>query len=378
MQAYDVVIVGGGPAGSTLARELRDSGLGVALLDKRNFPRDKTCAGWITPAVVGDLELDLADYAKQHVLQPIHAFEIARMGAPRVYNRHGAAPVSYGIRRFEFDHYLLARCGAELHTGEAVQSLRREGAHWVVNESLRARLLVGAGGHFCPVARALGARPGKGETVVGAQEFEVQMTPEQAAQCTARNDTPQLYFCEDLTGYAWVFRKGDWVNVGIGRENPHALGDHADRFLAALVRSGVLPEALAHTKPKGHAYLLYNHSARPLIDAAALLIGDSAGLAYPESGEGIRPAVESGILAAQTIRSIHARGGEFSAAALAPYAQAMETRFGPRRWRAGQTAAPPNALKRTLGGWLLGTHWFTREIVTRRWFLREGVAPLHA
>ena len=106
------------------------------------------------------------------------------------------------------------------------------------------------------------------------------------------------------------------------------------------------------------------------------VIGDSAGLAYPESGEGIRPAVESGILAAQTIRSIHARGGEFSAAALAPYAQAMETRFGPRRWRAGQTAAPPNALKRTLGGWLLGTHWFTREIVTRRWFLREGVAPL--
>jgi len=376
MQSFDVLIVGGGPAGSTLARELRASGMHIGLLDKRNFPRDKTCAGWITPAVVSDLELDLTDYARQHVLQPIHAFEIARMGAPRVVNAHGAAPVSYGIRRFEFDHYLLARCGAELHTGTAVESLRREDGHWIVNDTLRARLLVGAGGHFCPVARTLGARPGKGETVVGAQEFEVQMTPGQAAQCTARNDTPQLYFCEDLTGYAWVFRKGDWVNVGIGRENPHALADHAERFLAALVRDGVLPEAVARTKPKGHAYLLYNHSARPLLAEAALLIGDSAGLAYPQSGEGIRPAVESAILAARTLRAIHDRGGEFSAAALAPYAQAIEARFGPRHWRTGQVAPPPNALKRALGGWLLGTHWFTRDVVTRRWFLHQHVAPL--
>jgi len=300
------------------------------------------------------------------------------MGAPRVVNRHGAAPVSYGIRRFEFDHYLLKRCGAELRTGDAVESLRREGAHWIVNERLRARLLVGAGGHFCPVARALGARPGKDETVVGAQEFEVRMTPEQAAQCAARDDTPQLYFCEDLTGYAWVFRKGDWVNVGIGRENPHALASHAERFLAGLVRDGVLPVAIAGIKPKGHAYLLYTHAARPLVADAALLIGDSAGLAYPESGEGIRPAVESGILAAQTVRAIQAQGGEFSAAALGRYARAIEARFGPRRWRPGQEAAAPGALKRALAGWLLGTHWFTREVVTRRWFLHEQVAPLRS
>ncbi|MDX1376202.1 MAG: NAD(P)/FAD-dependent oxidoreductase [Burkholderiales bacterium] len=378
MRQFDVVVVGGGPAGSTLARELRASGLEIAVLDKRSFPRDKICAGWITPAVVSDLGLDLADYARQHVLQPIHAFEIARMGAPRVTNRHGAAPVSYGIRRFEFDHYLLERCGAELLTETAVESLRREGRHWIVNDALRARLLVGAGGHFCPVARALGARPGKGETVVGAQEFEVRMSAEQAAQCGARDDTPQLYFCEDLTGYAWVFRKGEWVNVGIGRENPHALADHADRFFAALVRDGVLPEAVARTRPKGHAYLLYNHSARPLVGDGALLIGDSAGLAYPQSGEGIRPAVESAILAAQTVREIHARHGEFSADALAPYAQAVEARYGPRRWRAGQVAAPPNALKRALAGWLLRTRWFTREVVTRRWFLHDHVAPMRA
>jgi geranylgeranyl reductase family protein len=378
METRDVVIVGGGPAGSTLARALHDGGLGVSVFDKRSFPRDKICAGWITPAVVGALGLDLEDYARNRVLQPIHGFEIARMGAPGVHNEHGATPVSYGIRRFEFDHYLLARCGAELRTGQAIETLRRDGAHWIVNETLRARLLVGAGGHFCPVARALGARPGKGETVVGAQEFEVHMTAEQAAQCGARGDTPRLYFCDDLTGYAWVFRKGDWVNVGIGRENPRELAAHAERFLAALVRDGVLPEAIARTKAKGHAYLLYTHAARPLTADQALLIGDAAGLAYPESGEGIRPAVESATLAAQLIRAIEARGGEFSAAALAPYAHAIESRFGPRRWREGLQASPPGVLKQTLAAWLLRTRWFTREVVTRRWFLHDHVAALRA
>lgn len=378
METRDVVIVGGGPAGSTLARALHASGLAVSVLDKRSFPRDKICAGWITPAVVGALGLDLEDYARSRVLQPIHAFEIARMGAPGVHNQHGTTPVSYGIRRFEFDHYLLARCGAELRTGQAIDTLRRDGAHWVVNETLRARLLVGAGGHFCPVARALGARPGKGETVVGAQEFEVHMTPEQAAQCAARGDTPRLYFCDDLTGYAWVFRKGDWVNVGIGRENPRELAAHAERFLAALVRDGVLPAAVARSKAKGHAYLLYAHAARPLTADQALLVGDAAGLAYPESGEGIRPAVESAILAAQVIRAIEARGGDYSAAALAPYARAVEARFGPRRWREGLQARPPGTLKQTLAAWLLRTRWFTREVVTRRWFLHDHVAALRA
>ena len=61
----DAVIVGGGPAGSTLARALVRSGAAVTVLDKRRFPRDKTCAGWITPAVFGSLELDLEDYRRR-------------------------------------------------------------------------------------------------------------------------------------------------------------------------------------------------------------------------------------------------------------------------------------------------------------------------
>ncbi|MCC6209916.1 MAG: NAD(P)/FAD-dependent oxidoreductase [Burkholderiales bacterium] len=370
----DAVIVGGGPAGSTLARALARSGASVTVLDQRNFPRDKTCAGWITPAVIGSLGLDLEKYRRRgHVLQPIHGFRVARMGDRPVHNDHGAEPVSYGIRRCEFDHFLLARSGAELRTGAPIESMERAGSDWIVNGALRTPLLVGAGGHFCPVARALGADLGRGEAVVGAQEFEVQMTPEQAARSSVRGDTPQLYFCPDLAGYAWVVRKGNWLNVGIGRRNPRELGEHMDHFLAGMVREGVLDPELARSRAKGHAYLLYPDAARPLIAEGALLVGDAAGLAYPESGEGIRPAVESALLAAEAIRACN---GQYTAGRLQAYSEKIQDRFGDRRVQASAPAPNANPLKQFAASLLMRTRWFTREFVTRRWFLHEHVAPL--
>ena len=373
MERRDAVIVGGGPAGSTLARLLKRAGASVSVLDKRNFPRDKTCAGWITPAVVRNLELDLDDYRQGRVLQPIHGFSVARMGDAPVRNDHGAAPVSYGIRRCEFDHYLLARSGAELRAGAAVESLERASGEWIVNASLRTPLLVGAGGHFCPVARALGADLGRGEPVVGAQEFEVRMNGAQAARSPVRADTPQLYFCPDLAGYAWVVRKGDWLNVGIGRRGARQLGEHFERFLGAMLRDGVLDEETARTRARGHAYLLYPHASRPLVADGALLIGDAAGLAYPESGEGIRPAVESALLAAQAIAEC---GGGYSRRALAGYARRIESRFGARSAAATPDAPLPGRFKQRAAALLMRTRWFTREVIARRWFLHEHVAPL--
>lgn len=373
--ARDVLVVGGGPAGSTLARALAGNGLRVAVLDKARFPRDKTCAGWITPAVVQALGLDLADYRRGRVLQPIHGFRIARMGGRARESRCGASPASWGIRRFELDHYLLARSGAEVLEGLAVESLAREGGDWVVNGTLRAPLLVGAGGHFCPVARAIGADLGRGETVVGAQEFEVELTPAQAARCRARGDVPALWFCADLAGYAWIFRKGDWLNVGIGREHPRSLGAHAAAFLDAMVRAGELEAGLAAARPKGHAYLLYPHAPRPLVADGALLVGDAAGLAYAESGEGIRPAVESALLAARVVRAC---GGDYRAGRLGAYADAVQHRFGRRLSPAAARPAPPGVLKRRAGALLLRNGWFNREVVLRRWFLREHVPPLVA
>ena len=161
----DVLVVGGGPAGSSCAWRLRRAGLDVVVLDKARFPRDKACAGWITPPVLDVLDIDPADYGEGRTLQPITGFRTSRLGpdgaGPEVETRF-PEPVSYGIRRCEFDRYLLERSGARLDVGEPLTKLERRGDQWVANGRLQAPVVIGAGGHFCPVARFLnGPRRGR-------------------------------------------------------------------------------------------------------------------------------------------------------------------------------------------------------------------------
>ncbi|NNG13960.1 MAG: NAD(P)/FAD-dependent oxidoreductase, partial [Gammaproteobacteria bacterium] len=125
METSDVIIVGGGPAGSTCARQLRQQGFDVLILDKSQFPRNKVCAGWVTPEVMQSLDINLDDYARSRVLQPIRSFRTSRIGSPDVYTQYDDV-VSYGIRRSEFDHYLLERSGVDCRMNEPVKSIVRD------------------------------------------------------------------------------------------------------------------------------------------------------------------------------------------------------------------------------------------------------------
>lgn len=361
MERCDALIVGGGPGGSSCAWKLRRAGLDVAVLDKAIFPRDKVCAGWITPAVPKALQIDMEEYGKQHVLQPITSFRTGLIGGRGLETRY-ASTVSYGIRRYELDNYLLQRSGARLLLGQPLVSLERDGTQWIVNGSIATPLLVGAGGHFCPVARFLGARLGTGEPVIAAKEIEFEISPAQRDDCPARGDTPELYFCPDLQGYGWCFRKGDYLNIGLGREDNRLLSEHIEHFCAFLKDHGRIPGDIP-SRFRGHAYLLYGYSARKAVDDGVLLVGDAAGLAYPQSGEGIRPAVESGLMAAEAI--LRARG-DYSQERLAPYARALARRFG----RAGKAQPGPAALRSRFARAMLNNKWFTRHILLDRWFLR--------
>jgi flavin-dependent dehydrogenase len=280
-------------------------------------------------------------------------------------------PASYGIRRCEFDDYLLRRCGAELILGESCTRINRVGDAWEVNGHLRASILVGAGGHFCPVARHLGARPGQSECAVTAQEQEIRLSPSQQQRCNVDTQSPALYFCDDMRGYGWVFRKGDWINIGLGREDARRLPEQLSRFRQWLIDTGAVPPDLPQ-QFGGHAYLLAHHAKRRLTGDHVLLIGDAAGLAYPQSGEGIRPAVESGLLGAAVIRH---HLGRFNAQAANEYVAAIERRFGartrvstPRRQQAG--------IKARVGRALLRLPWFGRHVVIDRWFLHRHVPAL--
>jgi menaquinone-9 beta-reductase len=364
----DALIIGGGPAGSTCARRLAAAGKDVIILDKKDFPRDKTCAGWITPAVIEELGLDTDDYARGRTFQPITGFRTGLIGGPTVETRY-PKPVSFGIRRCEFDEYLLRRSGARLRLGEKLGTIERRAHEWLVNGSITTPLLIGAGGHFCPVARHLGAVPGK-EVAVAAQEIEFELTEAQEQECAVRPGVAELYFCPDLAGYAWCFRKGQVLNVGLGREDPRRLAEHVSSFCQLMKQEGRIPKDTP-TQLHGHAYILYAHTVRNVIEDGVLLVGDAAGLAYPQSGEGIRPAIESALMASDVILDA---SGPFTRRAFLPYSDRLTRRFGKRS--TGPPAAPAlsspgtaSGLKERIAAHLMTTRWFTRHVLINRWFL---------
>ena len=370
MENCDVLIVGGGPAGSSCAWQLRRHGLDVVVMDKADFPRDKVCAGWITPEVVEELQLDTADYARDNVLQPITAFHTGMIDGRGVETRYPEI-VSFGIRRRELDNYLLQRSGARLRLGEPLKSLRRDGANWIVNDAITAPLVIGAGGHFCPVARYMGAKLGADEPAVAAKEIEFEMDELQRGKCQVRGDTPELYFCRDLKGYGWCFRKGNHLNIGLGRQDNHRLTEHLKYFCDFLKQRGRIPQDIPDHF-HGHAYLLHGHAARKQVDDGMLLIGDAAGLAYPQSGEGIRPAVESGLIAAAIIIEADR---DYSIARLQPYADRLIERYGDEP---SSDPGEPGFLRKLLAGRLLDNKWFTRHVVLDRWFLHADQQALYA
>ncbi len=372
MDSCDLLIVGGGPAGSACAWKAIRGGLDTIVFDRSWFPRHKVCGGWITPAALEALEIHPTDYAAGRTLQPITGFRTSCIGSSDTEIRYDKT-VSYGIRRSEFDDYLLRRSGARLRLGANLTSLEQSPQGWIVNREILARMLIGAGGHFCPVARFLGADARK-EIAVVAQESEFPMVAGQRAACAIRGEVPELYFCRDMRGYGWCFRKGDYLNIGLGRLDAHALPKQVGRFVEFLRRSNKigfdLPSPMA-----GHAYLLLRDMRGKIIDDGVLLTGDAAGLAYSQSGEGIRPAIESGLMAAEAVL---AAAGDYRAANLSSYAARLRSRFGnPRRdWATEIGRRIPVQLLGALSGKLLANRWFSRRVVIDNWFLHADQPAL--
>ncbi|NTV48816.1 MAG: NAD(P)/FAD-dependent oxidoreductase [Geobacteraceae bacterium] len=365
MDSCDVLVVGGGPAGSTCAGRLKQAGVDVLLLDKEVFPRQKPCAGWITPSVLEILGIDAEKYRHGRVLQEIRSFRTGLIGATGLVTHYGIT-VSYGIRRYEFDHYLLQRSGVRSVQGEPVTTLERVEDSWIVNGRIRARMLVGAGGHCCPVARLLGAKIGR-EAVVAARVAEYAMSPEEGRRCRIPSDTPGLFFCRDMKGYGWLFRKGRYLNIGLGHRDAGSFTRHTKEFCAFIEQQEGVPAGLSG-RLQGHAYRLYGgEGRRRCVGDGALLIGDAAGVANPVSGEGILPSIESALLAAETIL---AANSDYGCDSLDPYAVRLNRHFGCGNSRISSLQVF-SGITCSLGARLLSSSWFTRHILLDRWFLRR-------
>jgi flavin-dependent dehydrogenase len=342
------------------------------LLDAAVFPRVKVCAGWVTPEAMADVQVDPEKYPL--TLQAFSACRFEFEGAR--HETRWRTPASYGIVRREFDHYLLDRAqaaGTDVREGARVTAVSRD-AHGIRVTSehgvFEASVVIGAGGHRCPVAQAFGEVSGREEVVI-AQESETRLPWDRVEALGEFFEAPELYVERDLTGYGWYFPKADVLNIGIGCvAGPGVdLPRRRDALLYALRASGRLPADLALEPFRGHAYVVRRRAPRRLAGDRFCLVGDAAGLARDWSGEGIGPAIRSGLLAAEAVEA-HLRRG----ARLQSYATAIVRRYGSGEagWLGRQLAKLPDACARILVRAALRTAATRRHVILGRIFgMRE-------
>jgi geranylgeranyl reductase family protein len=337
----DVVVVGAGPAGSSAAFRLARSGFDVILVDRSRFPRDKPCGEFLSPGATPILE-------ELGVRPAIEAAGASRIGRVRIVI-HGRAvelvfpddlgipPWGFSLSRLALDAVLLdaaRRAGARVLEETRVEDVRIEPGEAVVLArgpgddplALEARVVVGAGGRNCPVARVLGLqrRGRRGRFDLLAHWAERPLEAEESAGEPA---------CElRVRGDSYVaiapVERGRWnVNCVVPRAALQA-EPRPDALYRRVVGAEVSP--VGGTAGDVVASDVTALHARAATADRAILIGDAALFLDPFTGQGIWLALRSAALAAATVSRALATG-RADRAALAGYEVARRDEFDARR-----------------------------------------------
>ncbi len=314
---HDVIIVGAGPAGATAAHVLATRGVGVLVLDKADFPRDKLCAGLLTWKSVDVLERVYGETSEGLLASGV--FNAASSGYRiRFRERTIAAgdlfyPFHFTSRRV-FDKHLLdraVRAGADVRLGKAVTAVdpASDEVRLAGGEAYLARHVIGCDGVASVVRRACrfdgGAwRGGLG----GALEFYLDKDDPLLAGAVhedLRVGHPTVYAGFLRAGYGWVFPHRDRLAIGIGGHSAVHAHDFRPRFRDFLAFLGLPPELA--DRARGHGLPYGNYLERPW-HGRALLAGDAAGMVETLFGEGIYYALRSGELAGEAVLAALTRG----------------------------------------------------------------------
>ena len=292
-RSYDVIVVGAGPAGSTLGYGLAKKGVDVLILEKERLPRYKACAGGVTYKAATLLNCDISPVTRQVV----YGVRVVYRGGHRFTKWYGE-PLIYMVMRDEFDHFLVRRAqeaGAVVIDNARVCQVASTSAGVEVrtaDETFMAAIVAGADGANGVVAGCFGL----GENMDGGVgvEAEIQVADDKLPRW---NSLVEIDLARVRGGYGWVFPKRDHLSAGIGGPLRQAkkLKSGYGQMLAGF---GLAP--VEEHRLTGHPLPVIRRG-QPIHRDRCLLLGDAAGLLDPVTGEGISHAVKSAAIAVPVV-----------------------------------------------------------------------------
>ena len=293
-----VLVVGGGPAGSSCAWKLASAGVRCLLIDKAEFPRDKVCGGALSSRAAGLLiNSGMISTDELHRLTEKTHRTLSLWNREELLSTYtsDSSPVRI-ISRMSFDNFLLekaAASGAEVITGEEAVSIDSTSVRTSSGRSIHYSFIVGADGCNSFVRKTYFGRSGR-KTGIGIECF----LP--LSEVNDITDGLHIHFGYLPYGYVWAFPGREKICIGAG-----VVGSKASpQDVASALKGYLETRGISVRKHVLKAASIPSLSLNKSMGAGQIyLAGDAAGLVDQVSGEGIGPAIESGFLIADAIIS---------------------------------------------------------------------------